>query len=163
MKRTRLDHAICPIARSLDEIGGWWTVLIVRQAFAGVTRFSDFQASLGLARNILSTRLKTLVAHGIFEKRPSPDGGARGEYRLTEKGRGLRVVLVALRQWGEDNLFAPGEPMMVVHDRANRPIARLRLMDQDGRPLEPEEIVVTRGRKRSAKAPSSKTRHAGAR
>jgi DNA-binding HxlR family transcriptional regulator len=147
MKRTNLQDAICPIARTLDAVGDWWTLLIVRDAFAGLARFVDFQKSLGLAKNILSARLRTLVANGILEKRPSADGGARDEYRLTEKGRRLRVVLIALRQWGEDHLFAEGEPMIVASDRDNRPIARLRLMNEDGRALEPEEIVATRGRK----------------
>jgi DNA-binding HxlR family transcriptional regulator len=160
MRRTSLDSAICPIARSLDEIGDWWTLLIVRDAFLGKRRFSDFQQSLGLAKNILSARLRTLVENGVLEKRASATGSAHGEYHLTEKGRRLRVVLIALRQWGEENLFAEGEPMMVAHDQANRPIARLRLMDQDGQPLEPDEILVMRGRKRTPRAESAKTKHA---
>jgi DNA-binding HxlR family transcriptional regulator len=148
MKRTSLENALCPVARSLDEIGDWWTLLIVRDAFHGVKRFSDFQNNLGLAKNILSARLRTLVSNGILEKRPSASASGRSDYHLTEKGRRLRVVLVALRQWGEDNLFTEGEPMLVMHDSANRPISRLRLMTQEGRPLEPEELVVTRGRKK---------------
>jgi DNA-binding HxlR family transcriptional regulator len=163
MRRTSLDNAICPIARALDVVGDWWTLLIVRDAFAGLSRFIDFQKSLGLAKNILSARLRTLVANGILEKRPSADGGAREEYRLTDKGRRLRVVLTSLRQWGEDNLFAAGEPMMLASDRDNRPIARLRLMNEDGRALEPEEIVTTRGRKASARAASIKARPTRAR
>lgn len=163
MRRTSFDRAMCPVARTLDAIGDWWTLLIIREAFAGIGRFSDFEKRLGLAKNILSSRLRALVEHGILEKRPSADGGVRTEYRLTEKGRRLRVVLIALRQWGEDNLFANGEPMMVAHDRANRPIARLKLMDQDGQPLEPEDIIVTPGRKRSATGSVAKTRHVRAR
>jgi DNA-binding HxlR family transcriptional regulator len=159
VRRTSLEDAICPVARSLDEIGDWWTLLIVRDAFNGAKRFSDFQQSLGLAKNILSARLRTLVSNGILEKRPSTQRNARSEYHLTEKGRRLRVVLVALRQWGEDNLFAEGDPMWVAHDKANRPIARLRLMSQDGRPLEPGDIVVTRGRKKSVRETSPKTRN----
>jgi DNA-binding HxlR family transcriptional regulator len=150
MRRTRLGKASCPIARSLDEIGDWWTMLIVRDAFHGKKRFGEFRQSLGLAKNILSSRLRALVANGILEKRA---GDARhGEYHLTEKGRELRVVLTAIRQWGEENLFAEGEPMIVAHDRSHRPIPRLRLTDQEGRPLEPEEIMVTEGRKETARA-----------
>jgi streptomycin 3"-adenylyltransferase len=163
MRRKNLEDAICPIARALDVVGDWWTLLIVRDAFAGVSRFVDFQNGLGLAKNILSSRLRTLVASGILEKRPSADGGARDEYRLTEKGRRLRVVLLALRQWGEDHLFAEGEPMMLASDRDNRPLARLRLMDADGRALEPEEIVRSLGRKASARAAPVKARPARAR
>jgi DNA-binding HxlR family transcriptional regulator len=163
MRRKNLDGAICPIARTLDVVGDWWTLLIVRDAFHGLSRFVDFQKNLGLAKNILSARLRTLVANGILEKRPSADGGARDEYGLTEKGRRLRVVLLALRQWGEDNLFAEGEPMMVASDRDNRPLARLRLMNEEGRALEPEEIVATRGRKPGARATSMKARPTRAR
>jgi DNA-binding HxlR family transcriptional regulator len=157
MRRTSLSEAICPVARSLDEIGDWWTMLIIRDAFAGIKRFSDFQKSLGLAKNILSARLRTLVENGILTKQLSSAESARGEYHLTDKGRRLRVVLTALRQWGEENLFAEGEPMMEARDPSNRPLARIRLMDQDGGPLEPEDIVITRGRKRSRHAYSTKT------
>jgi DNA-binding HxlR family transcriptional regulator len=153
MRRTSLSESICPIARSLDEIGDWWTILIVRDAFHGKRRFGEFRESLGLARNILSSRLRTLVAHGILEKRA---GDTRHcEYHLTEKGRQLRVVLTAIRQWGEANLFAEGDLMMVAHDRLRRPVARLRLTDQEGRPLEPEAIGVTQGRKRTASGRSA--------
>ena len=158
MRRTSLGDAICPIARSLDEIGDWWTMLIVRDAFQGKRRFSEFQASLGLAKNILSTRLKTLVGNGILHKQPSPDGSPRGEYHLTEKGRRLRLVLIALREWGEDNLFADGEPMMLALDPQHRPIGRLQLLSEDGKRLEPEGIVVSRGRKGSGHATAAKTR-----
>jgi DNA-binding HxlR family transcriptional regulator len=147
MRRKNLGDALCPVARTLDVVGDWWTLLIVRDALAGLTRFSEFQQSLGLAKNILSARLRKLIARGIIERRTSSDGGARGEYHLTDKGRELRVILLAIRQWGEDHLFAEGEPMMVAHDQTNRPIARLRMMDQDGRPLRPDEVIRMRGRK----------------
>ena len=163
MRRTSLDDAICPLARSLDEIGDWWTLLIIRDAFAGMRRFNEFQNNLGLAKNILSARLKTLVANGILERRASSESGVRSEYHLTEKGRRLRIVLVAIRQWGEDNLFAEGEPMTLAYDRDKRPLARLRLTNEDGRPLEPDEIAVTPGRKKSASGAAAKTRKARAR
>src|ERR1700722_10444707 len=105
VKRTSFKDAACPIARSLDEIGDWWSLLIVRDAFLGVRRFGDFQRSLGMAKNILAARLRTLVAHRILETRPASDGSAYQEYRLTEKGRGLYTVIVALRQWGEASCF----------------------------------------------------------
>jgi DNA-binding HxlR family transcriptional regulator len=160
MRRTSLGDAICPIARALDEIGDWWTMLIVRDAFQGKRRFSEFQASLGLAKNILSARLKTLVGNGILQKQPAPDGSAHGEYHLTEKGRRLRLVLIAVRQWGEDNLFADGEPMMLALDSQHRPIARLQLLNEEGKRLEPGEIVVSRGRKGNPRPLAPKTRPA---
>ncbi|WP_267221285.1 winged helix-turn-helix transcriptional regulator [Dyella silvae] len=155
MRRVSLIEATCPIARALDEIGDWWTLLIVRDAFGGKTRFGEFQKSLGLAKNILTERLKTLVANGVLEKRPASDGGARSEYHLTEKGRQLRVILFALRQWGEDHLFEDGEEMMVARDRGNLPIARLRLMNSVGDTLAPEDIVTAKGRKRKQTAHAS--------
>lgn len=87
VKRTRFDDSDCPVARSVDAIGDWWSLLIVRDAFDGSRRFGEFQRSLGVAKNILSARLRTLVAGGILESVPAPDGGAHNEYELTEKGR----------------------------------------------------------------------------
>src|SRR5271154_4427394 len=91
MRRKNLDGAICPIARTLDVIGDWWSLLIVRDAFLGKRRFGEFQTSLGLAKNILSTRLRKLVSHGILEARPASDDSAYQEYALTEKGRSLCI------------------------------------------------------------------------
>lgn len=101
MKRKSLEDAQCPVARTLDVIGDWWSLLIVRDAFDGVSRFSEFQKGLGMAKNILSTRLRTLVAHGILEIAPASDGSAYQEYILTDKGRALFPVIVGLRQWGK--------------------------------------------------------------
>jgi DNA-binding HxlR family transcriptional regulator len=109
MKRKCLAKAECAVARALDTIGDWWSLLIIRDAFFGKRRFGEFQKSLGLARNILTARLRKLVERGVLETVPASDGSAYQEYVLTEKGRGLDVVLVALRQWGESCLFEPGE------------------------------------------------------
>ena len=103
MRRTSLKSANCPVARSLDVIGDWWSLLIVRDAFRGLRRFSQFQKSLGLARNILTARLRGLVTDGILRAVPASDGSAYQEYVLTHKGRDLLPVLVALRQWGMRN------------------------------------------------------------
>jgi DNA-binding HxlR family transcriptional regulator len=146
MRRTNLARALCPIARSLDEIGDWWTLLIVRDAFHGARRFGEFQRGLGLARNVLSARLRKMVADGVLEMRPAADGGAHSEYHLTEKGLGLRVILVALRQWGEDNLFEDGEPMTVLVDKADgEPLGRLRLTAGDGRVINPLDVEIKKG------------------
>ena len=143
MRKTDFSGATCPIARSLGEIGDWWSLLIVRDALAGTTRFSDFQRSLGCAKNILSARLSNLVEHGVLTTAPASDGSAYTEYRLTDKGRALRVVLVALRQWGEDNLFDAGEEWLGLVDRRDGlPVARLDLRAQDGRPLGADDVEV---------------------
>jgi len=96
-----VTQSICRLGEreSLRTIGEWWSLLIVRDALSGIRRFSDFQKSLGLAKNILSARLKKLVARGIMERVPASDGSAYQEYSLTPKGRELFPVIVALRQW----------------------------------------------------------------
>ena len=100
MKRKTFEEDVCPVARSLDVVGDVWSMLIVRQAFAGKRRFGEFEKSLGVAKNILTVRLRKLVEHGILEQVPV-EGSAHHEYALTDKGRGLYLVLMALRQWGE--------------------------------------------------------------
>lgn len=136
VKRVSFGHAPCPVARALDVIGDWWSLLIIRDAFDGVRRFSEFEASLGIAKGILTSRLRNLTDHGIIETAPASDGSAYREYVLTEKGRGLFLVIVALRQWGEDNLYRPGEPRSSLIDtETNEPISRLELRAVDGLPL----------------------------
>lgn len=142
-KRISHKHSPCGVARPLDAIGDWWTLLIVRDAFNGMRRFGEFQTSLGLAKNILSGRLRNLVTHGIMDTVPASDGSAYQEYVLTEKGRGLFPLLVALRQWGEDYFFDPEESHVLLVDRkTNLPVRRLELRSQDGRVLGPEDTIV---------------------
>src|SRR5947208_3919195 len=93
--RKSLSGNYCPSARSLDVIGDWWSLLIVRDAFDGLTRFGEFQKSLGIAKNILAQRLRTLVERGILASVPAANGGAHQEYRLTDMGRDLFPVMVA--------------------------------------------------------------------
>jgi len=134
---------MCGVARPLDAIGDWWSLLIVRDAFDGLRRFGEFQKNLGLAKNILSVRLRNLVAHGIMDTVPASDGSAYQEYVLTEKGRGLFPLLVALRQWGEDFFFEPDEAHVVLVDRkAGLPVRKLELRSQDGRALGPGDTIV---------------------
>jgi len=141
MKRKSLEGNICPVARTLDIIGDWWSLLILRDALAGLRRFSEFQRSLGVARNILTTRLRALVAEGILEM--VPGGGAHQEYRPTEKGRALLPVLVALGQWGREYLFEPEEPCSTLVDvKTNRPLEKLQIRSEEGRPLTSQEVVV---------------------
>jgi DNA-binding HxlR family transcriptional regulator len=143
VKRTSLADADCPVARSLDVIGDWWSLLIVRDAFDGLRRFGEFQKSLGLAKNILTTRLRSLVAHGILELAPASDGSAFQEYVLTAKGRDLFYVVAGLRQWGADHFFKPGEARTKLVDKAQgKPIQRLEVRAKDGRVLSPDETVV---------------------
>ena len=143
VKRTSLEGMECPVARSLDAIGDWWSLMIIRDAFDDKRRFGEFQKSLGVAKNILAARLRTLVAQGILECAPASDGSAYQEYVLTPKGLGLFHVVVGLRQWGEDYCFEPGEALSVLVDRkSGRPVPRLELRSEDGRCLGPAETLV---------------------
>ena len=136
VKRVSLWDAGCPVARALDVIGDWWSLLIIRDAFDGVRRFSEFQTGLGIAKGMLATRLRDLTERGILETAPASDGSAYREYVLTEKGRGLFLVIVALRQWGEDHLYGADEPRSALVERGSgAPVARLELIAEDGRSL----------------------------
>lgn len=140
VKRTTFADAQCPVARSMDAIGDGWSLLLVRDAFDGIRRFGEFQRSLGMAKNILSARLRTLVEHGIFELVPASDGSAYQEYVLTEKGKGLFPLIIGLRQWGEAFFFEAGEAHSRVVDReTGQPIRPLELRSEDGRLLGPED------------------------
>jgi DNA-binding HxlR family transcriptional regulator len=137
VKRMSFGSAPCPVARALDVIGDWWSLLIIRDAFDGVRRFSAFEASLGIAKGILASRLRDLTERGILETGPASDGSAYREYVLTGKGRGLFLVIVALRQWGEDHLYGPDEPRSsLVDTETGTPVPRLELRSVDGNRLE---------------------------
>jgi len=136
VKRTSFEHDDCPIARSLDAIGDWWSILIIREALFGVSRFGEFQKKLGLAKNILTVRLRALVDQGILKTAPASDGSAYQEYRLTPKGRGVFPILVALRQWSEEFDDRPDEiTTLLVDKETGRPVRKLELHTQDGRIL----------------------------
>jgi DNA-binding HxlR family transcriptional regulator len=130
----------CGIAAALEVVGERWSFLILRGAFNGIHHFEEFQATLGIARNILSNRLGRLVGHGILERHPDPADRRRVAYRLTEKGRELLPVLISLRQWGERWVSGvPGNPVLV--DRLERrPIAQMAVRAADGRPLDLNDL-----------------------
>jgi DNA-binding HxlR family transcriptional regulator len=131
----RVLHAECGIAAALEVVGERWSFLILRASFNGIQHFEEFQSALGIARNILSSRLARLVEHGILQRNPDPADRRRVAYRLTEKGRELLPVLVSLRQWGERWVSGvPSNPILV--DRESRqPIAPLAVRAADGRAL----------------------------
>ena len=136
VKRTSLEKAECPIARSLDVFGDWWSLLIIRDAFLGIRRFSEFQKSIGLAKNILTMRLRALVDQDIMRMAPASDGSAYQEYVLTPRGRGVFPVLVALRQWSEEFSCEGGGFKTLLVDRTKgRPVRKLEIRAEDGRLL----------------------------
>ncbi|PXB02894.1 winged helix-turn-helix transcriptional regulator [Pectobacterium carotovorum] len=117
VKRKSLKEDACPVARALDVVGDRWALLIIRDAFDNRRRFGDFQRSLGVAKNILTDRLRALVEEGILSVQPVSESSAYQEYILTPKGEQLFPLVVALRQWGEQQLFAEGEPHSLLLDR----------------------------------------------
>ena len=125
MRRTSYEQMNCSIASALDVVGEPWTLLIVRDAFYGVRRFDDFQENLGIARNVLTARLKKLVEAGVFRKTAYRQRPLRHEYRLTDKGAALFTVIVGLKQWGDR--FGPAS--------------------KNGKPLDPVLIDALSGRR----------------
>lgn len=136
MKHKSNQSSVCPVARSLDVVGEWWSLLIVRDAMLGVKRFSEFERRLGMAKNILAARLKRLVEFGILRLVPASDGSAYSEYEVTEKGADLLPTMVALRQWGEKHMFGEGEDHSELIDAKNHmPLAEIVVRSADGREL----------------------------
>ncbi|MDL9947240.1 helix-turn-helix domain-containing protein [Gordonia sp. ABSL11-1] len=117
MRRATFTEMNCSVAQTLEIIGEWWTLLIIRDALFGVTRFDEFSNRLGIARNVLTQRLDALVEHGVMVKEPYQDKPVRYDYRLTDKGRDLWTVLSALRQWG-DKWAVDGPPPVVTSHRS---------------------------------------------
>jgi DNA-binding HxlR family transcriptional regulator len=147
-QRTTHSESQCAVARALDSIGDWWSLLIVREAMYGKTRFNEFQKSLGLAKNILATRLRKLVECGVMVMADPPDNGAHKVYLLSEKGEQLYIVMVALQQWGAQYCFEGDEQPIALVDRVDQaPLQRLELRAHDQRLLGPHDI--------GARAPSS--------
>ncbi len=136
----------CSVAAALGILGERWSFLVVREAFLGVRRFDGFQANLGVARNVLAARLRALVAAEILEQRPYQDHPTRYEYHLTEKGRGLYPILIALMAWG-DRWEAPraGPPVMLVDRETHRPVEPGLVDRRTGMPIELGRVRVVPG------------------
>ncbi|MCZ6463664.1 MAG: helix-turn-helix domain-containing protein [Proteobacteria bacterium] len=146
MGRTRFHEMNCGIAQALEALGDWWTLLIVRNAFFGMRRFADFEADLGIAKNVLSSRLQHLVDHQILEKVNVGRQGARYEYRLTDKGEALLPVLTTLREWSDEWIYGKGnEPVIVKDRRTRRRVPKLQLKDADGRKLHRRDLRTVAG------------------
>lgn len=119
MYRKRFDGMDCSIARALDEVGEWWTLLIVRECTQGSRRFDEFQSGLGIARNVLTARLERLIELDILERFPVAERANTFGYRLTSKGADLYPVLVALMQWGDKWLRPNGKPPITLVEHAS--------------------------------------------
>jgi len=152
----------CPIARSLERVGEWWSILILRDALHGMRRFDEFQRSLGIAPNMLTRRLNALVESGLLERRRYSDHPPRDEYVLTQRGRDFRPVLIALLAWGNKH-FAPEGPSVLLIDKKTGAAAEPILVDRlSGQPISDANHQFTAGpaapestRRRYAVAPAA--------
>jgi len=146
MGRSSFAHMNCPIARALDVIGEWWSLLIIREAFFGTHRFNDFQANLGIAPTVLTQRLNKLVEHGVLEVPTESLSGKALDYRLTPKGRDLFPALVALAQWGDRYEEHPnGSPTRVVEIATGQEVAPMGMRSADGQSLDLKDVAIVPG------------------
>lgn len=143
MRRTSFSDMSCSIARCLEQVGDGWTLLIVREAFFGTRRFGEFQSHLGIAPNVLAARLQGLVQHGILQAMAESENGRVLDYRLTDKGRDLFPIIVALLQWGDRHAPAPeGPPVQLLDRDKGQPIAPLLVRAKDGRVLQARDVRI---------------------
>jgi len=134
------------IAHVLECLGEGWSMLIIREAFFGIRRFEEFQSHLGIARNILTARLKKLCENEILERVPIKEGAKRHEYLLTTKGKELMPLLITLTQWGDKWIYGEGkEPIIFLDREQGKPIGPIMVQASDGRNLRPREIMPTAG------------------
>lgn len=144
MKRTTFDDDPCPIARSLSVLGERWTLLILREAYRGVRRFADFERELGIAKNVLSARLKALVESGVLDRTPSKDDARSIEYRLGRKARELFPVLMALALWGERWACDGRSPLRFRNRHSGAALASVKVFDADGAEVQARDVAMER-------------------
>jgi DNA-binding HxlR family transcriptional regulator len=142
----KLPDSTCSIARSLGVLGERWTFLILRDAFMGATRFAQFRDRLGVAPDVLTDRLSTLVEYGVMERTPYQEPGARSrhDYRLTPAGSELHVVLSALQQWGDEHLPRPEGPSILRRVRGTDHAVHVGFIDERGREIPPADVDMIR-------------------
>ncbi len=148
MERKSFTEMDCSVAQSLEVVGEWWSMLIIRDAFLGVTRFEHFQRRLGISRNILTERLNALVEHGVLLKVAYSERPARYEYRLSDKGRDLWPVLTALRQWGDRWAAPEGPPIEMVHTACGEVTNAVMVCEHCGARMNHRDVRVQSGRGR---------------
>jgi DNA-binding HxlR family transcriptional regulator len=145
VQRTSFEDMTCSVARCLDVVGEWWSLLIIRDAFLGVTRFDDFQARLGISRNILTQRLNRLVEYEILKRVAYSEHPPRSEYRLTAKGRDLWLVVTAMRQWGDTWAAPAGPPVETRHDACEHVVTVVPACSYCGETLDARSVTAVAG------------------
>ncbi|WP_194891715.1 winged helix-turn-helix transcriptional regulator [Catenulispora pinisilvae] len=157
MRLTSLSEMNCSIARTLDVVGEWWTLLIVRDALRGATRFDEFRESLGMARGVLSSRLHKLVDQGILERRQYLEHPPRYEYTLTEKGRALAPLIRAMMNWGDTWAAGPsGPPVVLIHEPCGHTMQPLSICPHCRAEVHTDDVLSTPGP--GATSPEAKAR-----
>ena len=152
MQRKRFDAMQCPIARGLERVGEWWSILILRDAFRGLTRFEQFREDLGIAPNMLTRRLDALVASGLLERRRYSEHPPRDEYVLTARGRDFRPVLLALLAWGNRHFPPDRLSVQIVEKETGAAVDPVLVDPKTGRPVDgPGYQVVTTPLSRAAR------------
>src|SRR6266849_9500433 len=145
MQRKSFGQMVCPIARSLERVGEWWSILIVRDALHGLTRFDQFQKSLGIAPNILMRRLNALVEAGVLERRRYSERPPRNEYVPTARGRDFRPILVALLAWGNKHFAPEGASVLLVKTTTGDAVDPILVDRATGRPIEAPDYAFAAG------------------
>ncbi|PWB79025.1 MAG: transcriptional regulator [Methylocystaceae bacterium] len=146
MKNDTFPSQTCSVARALEQIGEWWTLLIVREAFFGARRFGEFERNLKIAKNVLSERLAKLVENGLMERTDVRGRGNPRDYSLTDRGRDLFPIVVALMQWGDRWIVGEGRAPILLFDReSGEEISRMQVSAASGRPLSLEDVRVAPG------------------
>src|SRR5437588_12200237 len=145
MQRKSFGRMVCPIARSLERVGEWWNILILRDALHGFTRFDQFQRSLGIAPNTLARRLNALVEEGLLERRRYSEHPPRDEYVATERARDFRPVLLALLAWGNKHYAPEGASVLIVNTRTGEAADPVLIDRITGHPIEGPEYVTRPG------------------
>jgi DNA-binding HxlR family transcriptional regulator len=145
MQRKNFGKMACPIARSLERVGEWWSILIIRDALHGFTRFDEFQKSLNIAPNMLARRLSALVDAGLLQRHRYSQRPPRYEYILTEKGRDFRPVLIAMTAWGNRHFAPEGASVLLVDKKTKRAVDPVLVDRRSGRPLNERDFVFAAG------------------
>jgi DNA-binding HxlR family transcriptional regulator len=145
MQHKSFGNMPCPIARSLERVGEWWSILILRDALHGFTRFDQFQKSLGIAPNMLTRRLNALVEAGLLERRRYSERPPRHEYVLTARGQDFRPVIVALMAWGNKHFAPEGASVLLIDARTGLAADPIMVDRATGRPVEEPDYVYVAG------------------
>ncbi|MFL6709404.1 MAG: winged helix-turn-helix transcriptional regulator [Massilia sp.] len=145
MKRTDFTEMACPIARGVGHVGEWWSMLVLREAMYGVTRFDEFEKNLNIAPNMLTRRLSDLVGSGLMIRRQYQDRPPRFEYVLTEAGVAFQPVLLALAKWGNEYLSPEGASIVMADRATGEPVAPVLVDEKTGRALHPDNVKFIPG------------------